>query len=113
MPTGSTKRATIRLQKSKTDWARKDSAAGGARLFENVWKISIAFLEIYNIHMYGISENQADPNQGGERPMSLWRGRKTRRNLCSFCEAGTHRVSGSNRLAGIPFLHGGEDVKTA
>jgi hypothetical protein len=60
--------------------------------------------------MHGIGENQAATNQGGARPMSLWRGLKTRRNPGSFCEAGTHRVSGSNRLAGITFLQGGEDV---
>jgi hypothetical protein len=43
--------------------------------------------------------------------MSLWRGRKTGRDPCRFCEAGTHRVSGSNRLAGVYFLQGVEEVK--
>jgi hypothetical protein len=58
--------------------------------------------------MYGVGKNQIPFRQGGARPMSLWRGRKTMRNRGGFCEAGTHR-KGTCR-AGILCLQAAEGV---
>jgi hypothetical protein len=54
--------------------------------------------------MYGMREKSNLVLKDRACPISLWRGQTTRSNSGHLYEAGTHRVSGFYRLAGILFL---------
>ena len=84
-----------------------DSTAGeGGRSSKLFQKNLLHSLFIRDIHMYGSGENQANTLGRGAPEEACGEDIRPEVILAAFDEAGTHRVSGSHRLAGIPFLQG-------